>query len=101
MLMTIRTISPVDGSVYAERTAATAAQIDQTLQRARAARPKWREVPIAERAAIIERFCGEFERRGAAIATGLSWQKRSMMAARSAIGTSRHFGRAARARCRV
>jgi len=32
--MTIRTISPVDGSVYAERTAATAAQIDQTLQRA-------------------------------------------------------------------
>src|SRR5437016_3096934 len=65
---------PVDGSVYAERTAATAAQIDQTLQRARAAQPKWREVPIAERAAIIERFCGEFERRGAAIATGLSWQ---------------------------
>ncbi len=72
--MTIRTISPVDGSVYAERAAATAAQIDQTLQRARAAQPQWREVPIAERAAIIGRFCGEFERRGAAIATGLSWQ---------------------------
>src|ERR1700674_4550065 len=72
--MTIRTISPVDGRVYAERTAATAAQIDQTLQRARAAQPQWREVPIAERAAIIERFCGEFEQRGTQIATELTWQ---------------------------
>ena len=72
--MTMRTISPVDGSVYAERTPATAAQIDQTLQRAHAAQPKWREVPIAERAAIIERFCGAFEQRGTQIATGLSWQ---------------------------
>src|SRR5882762_2916607 len=72
--MSMRTISPVDGSVYAERTAATVAQIEQTLQRARAGQPQWRAVPIAERAAIIGRFCGEFERRGAAIATGLSWQ---------------------------
>src|ERR1700687_4658820 len=70
----IKCVSPVDGSVYAERTAATAAQIDQTLQRARAAQPKWREVPIAERAAIIGRFCGEFERRGTQTATELSWQ---------------------------
>jgi acyl-CoA reductase-like NAD-dependent aldehyde dehydrogenase len=72
--MTIKTISPVDGSVYAQRTAATAAQIDQTLQRARAAQPQWREVPIAERAAIIECFCGEFEQRGAQIASELTWQ---------------------------
>src|SRR5260370_7973607 len=72
--MSMRTISPVDGSVYAERTAATVAQIEQTLQRARAGQPQWRAVPIAERAAIIGRFCGEFERRGAAIATGLAWQ---------------------------
>jgi len=50
------------------------AALDQTLQRARAAQSQWREVPIAERAAIIGRFCGEFEQRGAAIATGLSWQ---------------------------
>ncbi|HJX21010.1 MAG TPA: aldehyde dehydrogenase family protein, partial [Steroidobacteraceae bacterium] len=72
--MNIRSISPVDGSVYAERTVATLAQIGQTLQRARAAQRTWREVPIAERAAIVGRFCGEFERRGTAIATGLSWQ---------------------------
>ena len=72
--MIIKTISPVDGRVVAERTAATAAQIDETLQRARTAQREWRAVTLAERAAIIERFCGEFERRGAEIATGLSWQ---------------------------
>jgi acyl-CoA reductase-like NAD-dependent aldehyde dehydrogenase len=72
--MNLRTISPVDGRVYAERAAATATEIDRTLERARAAQPAWREAAIADRAALITRFCGEFERRGASIATGLSWQ---------------------------
>jgi acyl-CoA reductase-like NAD-dependent aldehyde dehydrogenase len=72
--MRIRTISPVDGSVYAERAAASDAQIDETLERARAGQQSWRQVPIAERAAIMGRFCSEFERRGAEIATGLTWQ---------------------------
>ena len=51
--MSLRTISPVDGRVYAERTPASAAQIDHTLQRARAAQPQWHAVPVPERAAII------------------------------------------------
>jgi acyl-CoA reductase-like NAD-dependent aldehyde dehydrogenase len=72
--MSIKTISPVDGRLYAERTPATAAQIDAALQRARAAQPRWRDVPLAERTKIIERFCGEFARRGAEITNGLSWQ---------------------------
>jgi len=72
--MSIKVISPVDGSVYAERTTATAAEIDQTLERARAAQRAWRAVPISERAAILERFCAEFARRGADIASGLTWQ---------------------------
>jgi len=72
--MKLTTISPVDGRVYAERSAATAADIDATLTRARAAQREWRAVPLAERAAIVERFCGEFGRRGAQIATELSWQ---------------------------
>ena len=72
--MKLTTISPVDGRVYAERSAATAADIDATLTRARAAQREWRAVPLAERAAIVERFCGEFGRRGAKIATELSWQ---------------------------
>jgi acyl-CoA reductase-like NAD-dependent aldehyde dehydrogenase len=72
--MTIRTISPVDGRVYAERNPAGAAEIHATLERARQAQREWRAVALAARAAIIERFCAEFERRGANIATGLSWQ---------------------------
>ena len=71
---TLKTISPVDGCVYAERTAATAAEIDTALERAAEAQRLWRGVPILERAAIMERFCGEFERRGPDIATALSWQ---------------------------
>jgi acyl-CoA reductase-like NAD-dependent aldehyde dehydrogenase len=72
--MSLKCISPVDGSVYAQRTAATSAQIDDTLERARAAQRSWPGVSVAERAAIIERFCSEFERRGVQIATELTWQ---------------------------
>jgi acyl-CoA reductase-like NAD-dependent aldehyde dehydrogenase len=72
--MMITSISPVDGRAYAQRPAATAAEIEATLARARAVQPAWRAVPLAARAAIMERFCGEFERRGAEIATQLSWQ---------------------------
>jgi acyl-CoA reductase-like NAD-dependent aldehyde dehydrogenase len=72
--MTLRTISPVDGRVYAERTPAAAAEIDATLERARKVQRDWRGVPLPARAALMERFCAEFEHRGAGIATGLSWQ---------------------------
>lgn len=72
--MMITTLSPVDGRVYAQRPAATAAEIEATLVRARAAQPAWRDVPVAARASIVERFCSEFERRGAEIAPQLSWQ---------------------------
>jgi len=73
-MATIKTISPVDGHVCAERVLASAAEIDRTLERARAAQRTWRETPIAGRAAIMERFCAEFERRGAEIARGLTLQ---------------------------
>jgi acyl-CoA reductase-like NAD-dependent aldehyde dehydrogenase len=72
--MIIKSISPIDGSVFAERAPASPAQIEATLTQARAAQEKWRTVPLAERAAIIERFCIEFERRGADIASGLTVQ---------------------------
>src|SRR5882672_1560588 len=70
----LRTISPVDGRVYAERPTATAAEIDATLQRAHGVQQLWRSVPLPERAAIMERFCAAFEARGAEIAAELSWQ---------------------------
>jgi acyl-CoA reductase-like NAD-dependent aldehyde dehydrogenase len=70
----MKTISPVDGRVYVERAPASAAEIDATLQRARAAQRDWRALPIAERAALMQRFCAEFETRSAAVAPELSWQ---------------------------
>jgi acyl-CoA reductase-like NAD-dependent aldehyde dehydrogenase len=70
----LKTISPVDGRVYAERRPATPAEIDATLQRAQVAQRAWRSVPVSERAAIVERFCAAFEAHGAEIAAELSWQ---------------------------
>ena len=73
--MTIqRTISPVDGSVYVERTLAVPAQIEAALESARLAQRAWRAVPMAERSAILSRFCDAFESHGEAIAEELSWQ---------------------------
>lgn len=72
--MSQKTISPVDGRVYVERPLAAPAEIDRMLSEARAAQRRWRSVATAERAAILLRFCDEFERRRDAIATELSWQ---------------------------
>jgi acyl-CoA reductase-like NAD-dependent aldehyde dehydrogenase len=69
-----KTVSPVDGRVYVERQLASVEQINATLDRARFACAAWRSTPLAERAAILTRFCSEFERRGAAIAEEITWQ---------------------------
>lgn len=70
----MKIISPVDGRVYAERSAASASEIEAALERAHAAQRPWRAVPIADRAALMQRFCAAFEARAADIAPELSWQ---------------------------
>jgi acyl-CoA reductase-like NAD-dependent aldehyde dehydrogenase len=70
----MQTISPVDGRVYVERVPATAAEIEATLQRSRAAQLQWRRVPMPERVALMQRFCAAFEARAADIGSELSWQ---------------------------
>jgi acyl-CoA reductase-like NAD-dependent aldehyde dehydrogenase len=49
---TQKTVSPIDGSVYAERPYAAGGQVDKALQRATEAQRLWRQAPVAERAAI-------------------------------------------------
>lgn len=49
---TLRSISPVDGSVYIERPLATDADVEAALDRAAAAHRHWRRVPVAARAAM-------------------------------------------------
>ena len=53
-------ISPVDGSVYAERPAAQDAEIQTALDRAADCRKAWRQVPVAERAALCSRMVDIF-----------------------------------------
>jgi acyl-CoA reductase-like NAD-dependent aldehyde dehydrogenase len=48
---TIRIVSPVDGSVYAERRCADDAQVARALDAAQAAQADWKRRPLAERAA--------------------------------------------------
>ena len=69
-----KTISPVDGSVFVERTLAQGVEITDALARAAAAQLSWRSVPVEQRAAICRRFCDAFEAKKDAIATALTWQ---------------------------
>ncbi len=67
-------ITPVDGSVYAERAFATEAEMAQALAAARRAQAAWKRVPLAERAACCTRFVEAFVARKQAVAEELSWQ---------------------------
>jgi acyl-CoA reductase-like NAD-dependent aldehyde dehydrogenase len=69
-----KTISPVNGSVYVERPLATAEEINEKLRVARHAFAGWRNTTLAERIAVLTRFCEEFEKRGRVIADELTWQ---------------------------
>ena len=51
----LKTISPVDGSVYVERSFADEGEIVRALSLAVRAVEVWREVPLEERAAICRR----------------------------------------------
>src|SRR6185369_5675293 len=70
----LRTISPIDNSVYAERELATPAQIETALHGARRAHRDWRSTPVEQRAAILARFCDLFEAKRDEIALELTWQ---------------------------
>jgi acyl-CoA reductase-like NAD-dependent aldehyde dehydrogenase len=68
------TISPVDGSVYAERPLATPAQIDAALERAAAMQRVWKATPLEERAALCERMVQLMLEQTDAIAQEITWQ---------------------------
>jgi acyl-CoA reductase-like NAD-dependent aldehyde dehydrogenase len=64
----------VNGQVYVERPLATHEQINEQLRAARHAFEGWRNVELSQRAAILTRFCQEFEKRSSKIAEELTWQ---------------------------
>ena len=52
----MKTISPIDGSIYVEREPAPDRAIESTLAAAVAAQRRWRAIPVAERATICRRM---------------------------------------------
>ncbi len=74
MADTLRCITPVDGSVYAERTLASTADIRRTLDAARRAQTEWRRTPIEERQAVVLQAVDAFVAHKDAIAEEISWQ---------------------------
>jgi len=74
MNQTLRIISPVDNSVYAERPLADDEQVLATLERASAAHREWRSVPLADRLAIATAFTDSMVADKARVAELLAWQ---------------------------
>jgi len=69
-----RTVSPVDGSVVAEREIASPGSVDSRLARAVVAQRRWRATPLADRVAVVERLVPWMIERADAIGAELSWQ---------------------------
>jgi acyl-CoA reductase-like NAD-dependent aldehyde dehydrogenase len=69
-----RTLSPVDGSVYVERSLATGQTIEDCLDRAVAAQRSWRKIPVRERAALCRGMAQWCVSRADELGTELSWQ---------------------------
>jgi len=74
MTETVKIISPVDGSVYAERPVATDAAIEAALSSARGALPAWKAVPVAERGRYMLAFLEALLAMNDDIAVELAWQ---------------------------
>ncbi len=70
----LRTVSPVDGRVVAERPAASEAEAARTLATARRAQADWSRTPLDERHTLLSRAVDAFEARGPEIAEEISWQ---------------------------
>ena len=70
----IQTISPVDGSVYAERPLASDSEIEANLEKAKRAQSEWKLVPISDRAAICRRMVSSLVERAEELGTELTWQ---------------------------
>jgi acyl-CoA reductase-like NAD-dependent aldehyde dehydrogenase len=69
-----RTISPVDGSVYAERELASEEAIEGALAQAAAAQRAWKQVRVAERAAICRRMADWCVAKADELGSELTWQ---------------------------
>ncbi len=74
MSSTLRTITPVNGSLYVERDYADEQIIASTLSAAKGAQAAWKSTPVLERAAICNKAVDAFVAAKDGIAEEISWQ---------------------------
>jgi acyl-CoA reductase-like NAD-dependent aldehyde dehydrogenase len=74
MTETLKTISPVDGRIYVERTLQSGADIDRALDMARRAQISWAATPLAERCALLTKAVDAFVAKSEDIAAEITWQ---------------------------
>lgn len=70
---TFQIITPVDGSVYAERPLISDAKADAAVATAHAAQAQWQRIPLAERQQILAAAVDYFNEDKASIAEELAW----------------------------
>jgi len=74
MTETLKTISPIDGRVYAVRTLETAAGIDRALETAQSAQRGWASTPLAARCEVLTRAVEAFVAKSIDISAEITWQ---------------------------
>ncbi|MEM9761703.1 MAG: aldehyde dehydrogenase family protein [Pseudomonadota bacterium] len=72
--MAFQIISPIDGSVYAERPAVALDDARAAVARARAAQPAWAARPIEERIGVVTRAVDGLRAMNDTLVTELAWQ---------------------------
>lgn len=70
----IHLISPIDGSVYAERMPLTPEAAQSAVARARAAQPAWAALPLADRIARVEAGIAALNAIKAEVVPEIAWQ---------------------------
>jgi acyl-CoA reductase-like NAD-dependent aldehyde dehydrogenase len=70
----IKLISPIDGSVYAERPALDDAAVDRVVSAARTAQPGWAALPVAERVAYCLKALEALKAMNDEVVPELAWQ---------------------------
>lgn len=70
----LKTISPIDNSVYVERDYASADDINTALGKAQAAQKKWKAMPLTERKTLCSKAVDAFVANKDKIAEEICWQ---------------------------
>ncbi|WP_027059971.1 aldehyde dehydrogenase family protein [Mesorhizobium loti] len=74
MTETVKLITPIDGSIYAERPVATDQAINAAVERAKAAQEKWAQVPIVERGKYMLAMLEALDAISDEIVPEIAWQ---------------------------